>query len=93
MTVTDPGSRKRILRQTGKCFVCLKTGHIGASCTSNIKCTQCMGKHHLAICDAHLKSTVSESPTQANNRKTDTGVRQSAPNSGSSHEISGAKVN
>ena len=93
MTVTDPASRKRILRQKCKCFVCLKTGHTGATCTSNIQCTQCMRKHHLAICDAHLESTVSGSPTQANNRKTDTGVRQPAPNSSSSHEISGAKVN
>ena len=67
--------------------------HIGASCTSNIKCTQCMRKHHLAICDAHLESTVSESPTQANNIKTDTGIRQPAPNSSSSLEISGTKVN
>ena len=52
-----------------------------------------MRKHHLAICDAHLKSTVSESPTQANNRKTDTGVRQPAPDSSSSSEISGTNVN
>ena len=51
------------------------------------------GKHHLAICDAHLKSTVSGSPAQADNRNTDTGVRQPAPNSSSSRDISGTKIN
>ena len=52
-----------------------------------------MRKHHLAVCDAHLELTVSGSPTHANNRKTDNGVRQPAPNSSSSLESFGAKVN
>lgn len=42
--------RKKILRQTGKCYVCLRSGHIGNNCRSNMACTRCKGDHHVSIC-------------------------------------------
>ena len=41
--VTQPEERKRVLQKTGRCFVCLRRGHISRACTSTSKCPQC---HH-----------------------------------------------
>ena len=49
--VTSPESRKQILKRKGKCFLCLKTGHLSRSCQSSVKCFKCKGPHHVAICD------------------------------------------
>ena len=49
--VTSPASRKQILKRKGKCFLCLKTGHLSRSCQSSVKCFKCHGPHHVAICD------------------------------------------
>ena len=49
--VTDKGQRKAILRRQGRCFVCLKKGHISRDCTSKISCHICKQRHHASICD------------------------------------------
>ena len=49
--VTSPESRKQVLKKKGKCFLCLKPGHISRSCRSSMKCLKCQGPHHVAICD------------------------------------------
>ena len=53
VVVTDPVARKKILRQKGKCFLCLKASHISRSCPRQrqIQCYRCGSeKHCLAIC-------------------------------------------
>ena len=47
---TSIDARKHILRQEGRCFSCLKKGHVSHMCRQNRKCSQCGGKHHLSIC-------------------------------------------
>ena len=42
--------RKRIIRETGRCFVCLRKGHIFCQCTSKSRCPHCYGRHHGSIC-------------------------------------------
>ena len=42
--------RRRILRGAGRCFVCLRRGHIGRHCQSNTRCPHCHGRHHGSIC-------------------------------------------
>ena len=37
-TVTNVAARKEILKKHGRCFVCLRRGHISRNCPSNIKC-------------------------------------------------------
>ena len=49
-SVTDVGERKRILVKAGRCYNCLKKGHIGRDCRSPSKCSNCGGRHHLSIC-------------------------------------------
>ena len=49
--VTDKSQRKTILRKQGRCFVCLKRGHISKDCKSNISCHICKQRHHASICE------------------------------------------
>jgi len=50
-SVTNLGTRKQILRTSGRCFNCLRKGHIGRSCRSSSKCQKCKGRHHTSICE------------------------------------------
>ena len=48
--VTSTESRKEVLKKKGKCFLCLKQGHLARSCQAHMKCLKCEGAHHVAIC-------------------------------------------
>ena len=43
--VTDPEARKKMLRQKGKWFGSLRSGHLSRDCEA--RCYRCGGKHHL----------------------------------------------
>lgn len=50
--MTSPASRKIILRNNNRCFVCLEQGHIARNCTKSYVCRRCKrGKHHISICN------------------------------------------
>ena len=46
-----PQIRKDFLRKDGRCFVCLRKGHLAKACHSTAKCLDCSGRHHLSICE------------------------------------------
>ena len=48
--VKDPETRRQILGQSGRCFICLRKGHQAKSCTSTKGCRHCQRKHHQSIC-------------------------------------------
>ena len=48
--VTNIDARRKILREKGRCFVCLRSGHIATNCTVSIKCFKCGKRHHVALC-------------------------------------------
>ena len=48
--VTDPERRREILKRKGRCFVCLRTGHVANHCQSELKCNKCNGRHHGSLC-------------------------------------------
>ena len=51
-TITDISSRKQSLRRSGKCFVCLKTGHMSRHCSMIKTCFHCKEKeHNSALCE------------------------------------------
>ena len=58
--VTDKRQRKSILRRQGRCFVCLKRGHISKECRSSISCYICKQRHHASICDNSESSKPAE---------------------------------
>ena len=49
-TVTQVDARRQILKRSGRCFCCLKRGHLGRDCRSTVKCPVCNGRHHRSIC-------------------------------------------
>ena len=49
--VVQVGARKEILRKSGRCYVCLKRGHVSRVCRSRWKCEICNGRHHSTICE------------------------------------------
>ena len=55
-TITDTRARRNLLKQQGRCFICLRRSHLARNCPSNSTCHNCSGKHHVSICD-FVKST------------------------------------
>ena len=49
--VTDRDSRLKLLRDSNRCFVCLKIGHRANMCDITKKCRHCSGRHHQSICN------------------------------------------
>ena len=56
--VTNIQERRNILRRNGRCFLCLrKAGHLAKDCDASIKCFNCRGNHHVALCDKAKSGT------------------------------------
>ena len=49
--ITDIAARRAILRRKGKCFACLKSGHIVRHCPSKFSCPKCGNNHHVSLCE------------------------------------------
>ena len=49
--ITDIAARRAILRRKGKCFACLKSGHIVRHCPSKFRCPKCGNNHHISLCE------------------------------------------
>ena len=68
--------RKQILRSSGRCFVCLRRGHVSRNCRSRGRCRGCDGRHHTTICDQTVTQTENGStqgqrpPNQASTSRT-----------------------
>ena len=46
--------RRRSLQRSGRCFVCLRKGHISRNCRSNSRCSDCKRRHHSSICSRNV---------------------------------------
>ena len=57
--------RRHILREAGRCFVCLRKGHIGYQCPSKGRCSQCRGRHHTSICAGQKLTPTEPNPQQS----------------------------
>ena len=51
-TVIQVEARKQSLRRQGRCFSCLRKGHLVRDCRSNNRCRTCRGRHHTSICNS-----------------------------------------
>ena len=50
-SVGSISERKHLLRSNGRCYNCLRKGHLVRACRSQSKCQNCRGKHHTSICE------------------------------------------
>ena len=64
--VTDVSARKGILRNEGRCFICLKKNHLARECPSKIKCFECGRRHHVSVCEAQ-KPALPKNPQASTN--------------------------
>ena len=71
-TVPSASARRQVLRTSGRCFNCLRKGHLGRDCRSANRCRKCKKKHHSSICeglfpDQQHVPTVQPGPAQPAN--------------------------
>ncbi len=50
-SVPATASRRHILKSNGRCFNCLRRGHVLRACRSSFRCQKCKKKHHTSICE------------------------------------------
>ena len=63
--VLNIDDRKKILRDNGRCYNCLRKSHISCHCRSASKCRHCQGRHHSTICDKNI-TPAKPNPTSLN---------------------------
>jgi len=64
-TVTDISARRNLLKQQGRCFVCLRRKPLGEKLLTEKVCRISSGKHHMSICEnANRGSGTSEIQSQ-----------------------------
>ena len=56
-TITRIDDRRKILKTTGRCFLCLRRGHIARECRSRNRCRVCKNRHHCSICQMDTTNT------------------------------------
>ena len=49
--ITSVEDRKQSLRKSGRCFLCLRRGHLSHECRSQGRCHSCNGHNHTSICN------------------------------------------
>ena len=57
--VTQVDERKQLLRRTGRCFSCLRKGHLSRNCRTTSRCQTCRGKHPTTVSQSATESTTS----------------------------------
>ena len=64
--ITDIKARRAFVRNKGRCYVCLKSGHLARSCQSTNKCFKCGGRHHISLCEPRKKTDEQVDQTTVN---------------------------
>jgi hypothetical protein len=65
--ISQPKDRKQALQKAGRCFVCLRRGHISRECRSRAKCLKCGGANDSTTGpsdSATTPSTTTSAPTR-----------------------------
>ena len=61
-SVTTLTDRKQSLKANGRCFNCLRRGHVTRTCKSSSRCQKCKKKHHTSICDDDQAQGLNQTP-------------------------------
>ena len=65
--VTDPEKRKEILRNTNRCFNCLRVGHRVSNCQNSKCCRYCKQRHHQSICGTLISPSFNQEKSKDSN--------------------------
>ena len=49
--VTNAQKRQEILKNSDRCFICIRKNHPSRNCRSRFRCSKCHGRNHSSICD------------------------------------------
>ena len=78
--VKNVSEHKQLLIKFGRCFSCIRKGHLSKDCRANLTCKFCKGKHHSSFCSAKspgeggaLESEPSNAESVGNNMNIETG--------------------
>ena len=63
--------RTNILQRAGRCFLCLRKGHVVKNCPAKFSCFNCKRRHHVSIC-LHKKNENHENKHSIENRENQT---------------------
>ena len=66
--VTQVEVRRQILRRGGRCYNCLRRGHLNRDCRSRTRCSTCRGRHHLSICGRRSETSPPPKTTPSSSR-------------------------
>lgn len=66
-TITDLEARMQCLHNNGRCFSCLRKGHLSWNCRSTNKCRTCHGRHHTSICSRLSSNHNDDRTSQSSN--------------------------
>lgn len=72
--VTGAEARKKLLRNSGRCFNCLRKNHLFRNCRSKSTCRNCKGKHHTSICEKDTASKEEKGATESQPPKLNPGA-------------------
>lgn len=75
--VKNVKERKQILLKYGRCFNCIRKGHVSRECKTAITCKYCKGKHHLCLCYADPTGEGKTPESEGNSSNLDSAVGNS----------------
>ncbi|XP_057299451.1 uncharacterized protein LOC130630070 [Hydractinia symbiolongicarpus] len=88
-TITKLETRKEIVLKNGRCFLCLRKGHMSRECKASFRCFHCKGKHHVALCE---KKHNPNPPPSRSPKKNET-ENKDAESEDSSSNVTPANIN
>ena len=84
-TIKSPEERKRALRTSGRCYICLRRNHISRNCRSPARCNKCNGRHHSSLCsmssNASAPTLVAQTPVSGSQPPALTGTPRASTTS------------
>ena len=68
--VSNRSARLAQLRKDGRCFICLRKGHIAEKCESKYRCNVCHRSHHISLCERNNRTSKDAQQTQEKSSET-----------------------
>ena len=77
--ITDIEARKQSLRKSGRCFSCLRKGHLSRNCRNANRCRACGGCHHTSIRRRDEAHPIATQPSAVSTVETTSSLNPSLP--------------